>query len=200
VRDPNMIFRRNRQNKYQKGFTLIETLIVVAISSIVAVIITSSISQLIMVNSSNKNHMEAIKQVENALHYINRDVQVAQTIILSTKQSDGSYKQNTTQNFTFDLTQGDNLTLNWVEWSDDKTTIEYTLDTDKDILYKKTTLKNYLNPDKITDSALARYITEAKGSWDVNDEGYWVFTLNLTATIGQKSETRILNTIPRPSH
>jgi prepilin-type N-terminal cleavage/methylation domain-containing protein len=194
-----MIFRQNRQNKYQKGFTLIETLIVVAISSIIAVIITSSISQLIMVNSSNKNHMEAIKQVENALHYINRDVQVAQTIILSTKQSDGSYEQNTTQNFTFDLTQGDNLTLNWVEWSDNINKIEYTLNSDQHTLHKKITLTDHSN-QTISDLTLARYITEAKGSWDVNGEGYWVFTLNLTATIGQESETRILNTIPRPSH
>jgi prepilin-type N-terminal cleavage/methylation domain-containing protein len=195
-----MFLKRNRQNKHQSGFTLVETLIVVAISSIIAVIITSSISQIISVNNFNKNHMEAIKQVENALQYINRDVQVAQTIVLFTKQSDGSYQQKQSQNFNFDLAAEDNLTFGWVEWSNNVTQIEYTLDTYKHTLHKKTTFKDHVNPDKITETTLAQYITAANGSWYVNNEGFWIFTMDITAGVYGVSESRTLNVIPRPSH
>ena len=64
----------------RKGLTLIEILTALGITAIIAPGIAISINQTIAVNSASVNRMEAIKQVENALLYINYDAQMAQTI------------------------------------------------------------------------------------------------------------------------
>jgi prepilin-type N-terminal cleavage/methylation domain-containing protein len=72
---------RNVKSTHNKktGFTLVELLVVLAVTTIIGTGIAVSASQVININGSNKNRMDAIKQVENALLYINRDVQMAQT-------------------------------------------------------------------------------------------------------------------------
>jgi prepilin-type N-terminal cleavage/methylation domain-containing protein len=64
----------------QAGFTLIEVLIALAITAILGTGIATSVNQIININSSSVNRMQAIKQVENAQLYINYDAQMAQTI------------------------------------------------------------------------------------------------------------------------
>ena len=65
----------------QKGFTLVELLISLAITAVISSAITLSISQVFSVSIASKNRMEAVKQVENGLHYINRDAQMASSIV-----------------------------------------------------------------------------------------------------------------------
>lgn len=61
----------------QKGFTLVETLIAVAIVAIIGSVIATTLVQVITVQAADSNRTEAYKQVENALHYINRDAQMS---------------------------------------------------------------------------------------------------------------------------
>src|SRR5512143_1965030 len=58
------------------GFTLIEVMTAVAITGIIGVALTTSIFQVMTVQSATKNRTDAVKQVENALHYVNQDAQM----------------------------------------------------------------------------------------------------------------------------
>lgn len=62
----------------QKGFTLVELLIVTAIAMMVAAVVTMSIFQIFDISARNSAHMRAIKEVENAGHWMTRDAEMAQ--------------------------------------------------------------------------------------------------------------------------
>ncbi len=74
-----MILRRlARVNRNQRGFSLIELVIALAIAALVgggAVMATFSV---ITTNSGSTTHMTAVKEVENAVHWLTRDAQMAQ--------------------------------------------------------------------------------------------------------------------------
>jgi type II secretory pathway component PulJ len=65
-----------------RGFTVVEVMVAVIITAIIGGVLATSVIQMITVSVSNSNHMDSIKQVENALHWINRDAQMAKTISL----------------------------------------------------------------------------------------------------------------------
>jgi len=69
----------NINSSNQKGFTLIEVLVAVTVTALIGAAIASCIFQVITVSAMSNHRMEAVKQVENALHWINRDAQMAQT-------------------------------------------------------------------------------------------------------------------------
>ena len=87
-------------NKNQRGFTLVEVIIVLAIIGIVIGAATTTIVQVINGSSSTSNHMIAIRQVQNAGYWVSRDVQMAQEVE-PTADPDGFP-----------------LTLRWTEWAD----------------------------------------------------------------------------------
>jgi hypothetical protein len=58
----------------------VEVLIAIAITAIIGSGFVMIITQVFSISISDSNHMKALKQVENALHWINRDVQMAQDI------------------------------------------------------------------------------------------------------------------------
>lgn len=64
----------------QSGFTFIELIIVMGISALIMSGVTATFYQIVMNNMRNTAHMTSVKQVENALHFITRDLQMAQTI------------------------------------------------------------------------------------------------------------------------
>lgn len=72
-------------HRNQKGFTLVELIVAVAITGFIAGSLALSVSQLFSVSVADRNRMEAVKQVENALHYINRDVQMSRGGMIYTR-------------------------------------------------------------------------------------------------------------------
>ncbi len=68
----------------QKGFTLVETLMAVAIAAAIGTVLAVSLSQAVSISWSGNKRIEAIKQVENAAYHINRDAQAARSISTST--------------------------------------------------------------------------------------------------------------------
>ena len=62
----------------QYGFTLTELLIVIAISALISAGVGTTIYQIFVVNSKSNSHMTAVKEVENAVHWLTRDAQMAQ--------------------------------------------------------------------------------------------------------------------------
>ena len=90
----------------QRGFTLIELLVALAIIGVITSAISMVIYQTLTIPAQSRTHMTAVKQVENAIHWLSRDVQQAQEI----------------------STPGFPLTLTWVNWDNTVHQVTYTLE------------------------------------------------------------------------
>ena len=62
-------------NKYEKGFTLLELIIAMAIGVIIIGAMGGALYQILAASNSSSNNMMAIRQVQNAGYWIGRDVQ-----------------------------------------------------------------------------------------------------------------------------
>ncbi len=62
----------------QRGLTLNELVIAVAITALIMGGIGTAVYQIIVVNAKSNAHMTAVKDVENAVHWLTRDAQMAQ--------------------------------------------------------------------------------------------------------------------------
>ena len=166
-------------NKKQRGFTLIELLIAIAITSVITGGITTAIFQTFTVNARTSSHMTAVRQVQNAGHWISQDTQMAQEVLPS-----GGTGFNP-------------LTLTWTEWVDGTVnTVIYTIADDE--------LKRSHSEDGVLTSEMivARYIdTEpTKTKCELTDG---VLVVTITAAVGDYpetvSETRVYEVIRRPN-
>jgi type II secretory pathway pseudopilin PulG len=77
-----MMYQPGIIKKNQFGFTLLEMLIGLAVTILIGSGLTAAVSQMINVNALSTNRMTAIKQLENALHIISRDAQMAQMVTI----------------------------------------------------------------------------------------------------------------------
>jgi prepilin-type N-terminal cleavage/methylation domain-containing protein len=126
--------------KNQGGFTLIELLIALAITGVVSTGIATAMYELKRVGDVHYTHMTAINQVENSLHYINRDVQSSQTI-------------SPQGNFGFPLS------LTWVSWdTGDINKVTYDLVSDPPLTTYNLTRQFQLNQDTPTTTSVGRFI------------------------------------------
>ena len=162
----------------QKGFTLIELLVALAISGVLAGGICTAIFQIGNISDINNSSVIAVKQVENAVHYINRDVRMAQNI-----DSDGDDYW---------------LKLSWTNWDDNsKHEVKYSLaDTD---------LSRRYSVDEVVQSEIkvARFISYVQITSPDTEasppEKSYRIAVSSTVTTGlkQAAETREIKIIPR---
>lgn len=97
----------------QKGFTLIELMIAIAITALITGGAASAIFQVFNVNTLNSDHMKAIRQVQNAGFWISQDSQMAQIVVTGDDVGTAEYEI---------------LILTWTGW-------EYDIGDDKGIDY-----------------------------------------------------------------
>lgn len=147
-----MIFHRLKSiHKNQKGFTLIELIVAIAITALIIGVIVMSIFQVFIVNALSSNHMLAVRQVQNAGYWINHDVQMAQSVATD----DGA------TGFPFDVI--------WEEWDGTLNKVTYTLE---DGELKR---KHWVNGGGPSEIVVAQYIDSAETSCGLTGGG--TFTL-----------------------
>lgn len=175
-------------NRNQKGFTLIEMIIAIAISSAIGGGILLSIYQTSSYQAMDKARMNCVKNLENAIHYVIQDAQMAQMVTLAGDDD----------NFP--------LTLSWTEWDVASPEYEHIVtykkpDSGASELERQHMAYDSSGAETRNDvNVLARYI-----EWDSTKTncGYigGVLSLELTATITgfpkEISETRDMEIIPR---
>ena len=160
--------------KSQKGFTLVELLVAIAIAGIFGSADTIDLHQVITIPIISNNQNTAINQVRNAVHWISRDAQSANSTSIDVPQKF--------------------LSLELLEWNSGNWTshaIDYTLE--DNVLWRYydsgtpgTLIAQYIEPK-------APGVTEC--SWDAINS---MLTVTITATVGDETETRTFEVKPRP--
>jgi len=171
-------------HKNQRGVTLIELAIAIGITGSIMAGVSNGIFQIITINADSNAHMMAIKQVENALHWIGRDAQMAQ-IVETTDDPDPDVDKFP-------------LTLRWTDWDNVDNVVEYDIDDEGNLIRRHTQWVD------TTESTVARLIDSDVDSTNCTwDSDARKLTLQITATIpwsGQEaSETRTSEISPRPA-
>ena len=176
-------------HKNQRGFTLIEMVMAIAITGLVMGAAAMTIFQVFDLNTRTSNHMIAVRQVQNAGYWVSHDAQMAQIVKLDDPETTG-------------VTEF--LTLTWTDWDNgDEYQAVYTLLADNKLQREHYT-NRHINPDPDTTIFVAEYVnpdplmtkcefTDTDGD-GVEDK----LTLTVTATVDTQSETRVYEVIPRP--
>ena len=178
--------------KDQRGITLIELVIAIALTGVITAAITMSIFQVFNMNTRTSNHMAAVSQVEHAGKLVREDIMEAQNV--DTGDDPGTPEL---------------LTLTWKEGGTEiPHEVIYTLEGmssgEFKILWRYYYINPDFNPDPVSITRVAEYIDpdqtscccDCDGDGDCNcDDAVVIFTV--TANVGGQSETRVYEVMPR---
>jgi type II secretory pathway component PulJ len=167
----------------QKGFTLIDLTIGVAITGLISLGATTSIVQVVEGNIDNRSHITAIEQVQNVGYWISRDATMAQEAVLG-----------------FD--SGLPLTLSWHEYDGDEREVIYTIAGDS--LERQEYLNKDTNPDPVATTVITQNVDLSGTSFtkSTSENGKTRLTLEITAkavgTSAGDSQTEVFQVVLRP--
>ncbi|HJX13311.1 MAG TPA: prepilin-type N-terminal cleavage/methylation domain-containing protein [Dehalococcoidales bacterium] len=164
-------------HRHQGGFTALEMIVSLLISSIIALGAAMANTQVLTQTARNNDYTTASRSTLNAIQWIGTDAQMAQTI-------------------TPGVNAGFPLTLAWIEWDSTSNTVVYTLEDGKlkrsytvdGGAPRQTLIAEYINPDEDL-----TYCTTDNGT----------LTLMITASVGQGAKvvdvTKIREITSRPN-
>jgi prepilin-type N-terminal cleavage/methylation domain-containing protein len=160
----------------EKGFTLIEMVVALAITGIIGLGATSAIYHVMINGGRNADAVAASQHALNAIHWISRDVQMSQDV-----SPEGA--------------SGFPLTLQWITWDNSEYEVVYSIEDG--------TLTRSFSTGGVEESevVVAQYIdTDTEMSNCVFSSG--VLTLKITATVGEGlhavSVGKVREIVPRP--
>ncbi len=102
---------RRRARPGEKGFTLIEMMLSLALTAFIGLGVSVSIAQITRQTARNSDYTTASQQAMNALSWLGQDIQMAQTV-----------------NGTAGFPASDNLVMSWTWWDNTEYTVTYSLD------------------------------------------------------------------------
>jgi len=170
VKKPSML--RRLEGK-QKGFTLLELLLVIALTGIITAAASMAIHQVLTGTTLGNDLNTAVNQVRTASYWIERDALMAQTVVA--------------------VAPGSPLILTWTDSSGADHEITYTL-----VDVSGSELKELWRDFDGQQAVIAQYI---KPTQTGVPDCYWdgeVLTGNVTAQVGDETETRTFQVKPRP--
>jgi prepilin-type N-terminal cleavage/methylation domain-containing protein len=179
-------------NRSQKGFTLIELILVIAIGSIIGGSVTMTMFQLITGSARTNNHMVAVRQVQSAGYWVSHDVKMAQ-------ETPDTADNLSTPEVEF-------LTVTWSDWGIGGThQVVYTLVDMPGGGGLKQLVRNH-SVNGTTDTGIIAQFVDwdpdlalTKTSCDFTD-GKLTFTVTASVGggLGKETETRVYEVVPRP--
>ena len=178
--------------KDQRGITLIELVIAIALTGVITAAITMSVFQVFNMNTRTSNHMAAVSHVQQAGKLVREDIMEAQNV--DTGDDPGTPEL---------------LTLTWKEGGTEiPHEVIYTLEDMSSGKFKILWRYYYINPDinsaPVSTTKVAEYIDpdqtscccDCDGDGDCNcDDAVVIFTV--TANVGGQIETRVYEVMPR---
>ena len=169
---------------------MVELLIAILLTGIVATAITGTILYVLNVNFSTANRMTAVRQVRNVGFWVSPDFQMARDVVPENNPA------------TPDL-----LTLSWTDLATNDThTVIYTLEDMPFGEFKRLQREHYINyPNLDSTITVAEYIDPDQTSIDPDQPCYFpncgafniTFKVTVIATVGGQSETRVYEVKPR---
>ena len=172
----------NKMISNQKGFTLVEALVVLAITSLILGVLSSIAVQLFVRSGENSERVTAFQQVQNAGLWVKRDAVKAQNVVLDDPQTPVS----------------EFITLYWTDWDTNSYRVAYTLEDAAGGL--KELRRSYFVPDG-EDWLLQASTFVAKSIDPAATSSTWdgkMLTMQIAAQVGDKEETRTYQVTPRP--
>jgi prepilin-type N-terminal cleavage/methylation domain-containing protein len=178
-------------HKGQRGFTLIELVIVIGLTGLIAGGLTLTIFQVFNMDARTRNDMTAVYQVRQAGKLVSQDILEARNV-----EPGG--------------TSGFPLTLTWTDYETNYThTVVYTLVDMPSGEFKRLKREHYIQydtEDPVLDSTtiVAEYIDLGQTSiYPVQpcyfpNCGVFTYKFKVTATVGEQSEARVYEVKPRP--
>jgi len=164
----------------EKGFTLIEVLVAIAITALIAGAASMTTFQLVNGTKRSNDHMTAVNQVGNAGYWVSRDAQMS-------------------ENFTVEnLTPPEFLVLGWTEEDIGyEHQVIYTLEAMPGSNLKRLMRNHSINGGSNVITLVAQFIDPDPAKTEcefING----TLTLTVTASPSLHSETRVYKVLPRP--
>jgi prepilin-type N-terminal cleavage/methylation domain-containing protein len=154
-----ILCKSGRMISSQRGFTLIEVLVALAIISLIGGGVSTATIQILKQGVRNGDYTTASQYTMNAIHWISRDAEMSQTVA-----TDG--------------VSGFPLTLNWIDWGGAKYQVIYTIEDNK---LKRSYSVNGGAPSQ---TVVAEYVNTISENTTC-EFGSRVLTTQVTTTVGK---------------
>jgi prepilin-type N-terminal cleavage/methylation domain-containing protein len=162
----------------QRGFSLVELVIVVALAGIVGVAITATAFQVFTFGTRTSNQMTAIRQVQQAGFWVSPDVMMSDPADIHVDPGEGKF-----------------LVLGWTAHDGTVHRVDYILENIPSTDVARLTRKHYIDSALSSTTTVAEYIDPTMTSFEATGDGAYDFTV--FARVGEQTESRVYEVQPR---